>query len=233
VDAVIKVGGSLAETPEVLRSLCVELYQIAKEYAFVVVPGGGRFADAVREFDKKYTLPSVVSHRMAILAMDQYGLLLSHLIPESCCFNGFKEVKSIKEDKKVPVFLPSKLMFHDDSLEASWDVTSDSIAAYIAHRLDAERVILVTDVNGVFTKDPKKFGDAKLMSEVSVKELLSYTKRTSVDKFLPKYLSKNPIDCYVVNGKHPERIKAVLSGRKTICTQIVADAYTHDLKING
>lgn len=224
MDAVIKVGGSLAETPEVLRALCVELCQIAKEYAFVVVPGGASFADAVREFDKKYTLPPVVSHRMAILAMDQYGLVLSHLIPESCCLNGFKEVKSIREAKKVPVFLPSKLMFHDDPLEASWDVTSDSIASYIARRLQAEQVILVTDVNGVFTKDPKKFADAKLMSKVSVRELLSYSERTSVDKFLPKYLSKNPINCYVVNGKHPERIKAVLSGRKTICTRIVADA---------
>jgi 5-(aminomethyl)-3-furanmethanol phosphate kinase len=224
VDAVIKVGGSLAENPEVLRALCVELCHIAKEYVFVVVPGGGGFADVVRKFDKKYTLPSVVSHRMAILAMDQYGYLLSHLIPESCCFNGFKEVKSIREVKKVPVFLPSKLMFHDDSLEASWDVTSDSISACIAHRLDAKRVILITDVNGVFTKDPKKFGDAKLMSEIPVMKLLSYAGRTSVDKFLPKYLSQNPIDCYVVNGKHPERIKAVLSGRKTICTQIVADA---------
>ncbi|MCJ7761912.1 hypothetical protein MUP38_00470 [Candidatus Bathyarchaeota archaeon] len=224
MDAVIKVGGSLAQTPAVLRALCVELCQIAKEYAFVVVPGGARFADAVREFDKKYALPPVVAHRMAILAMDQYGLVLSHLIPESCCLNGFKEVTSIREAKKVPVFLPSKLMFHDDSLEASWDVTSDSIAAYIAHRLQAKRVILVTDVNGVFTKDPKKFVDAKLMSEVSVRELLSYAERTSVDKFLPKYLSKNPIDCYVVNGKHPERIRAVLSGRKTICTRVVADA---------
>ena len=223
MDAVIKVGGSLAETPEMLRALCVELCQIAKEYAFAVVPGGARFADAVREFDKKYTLPPVVSHRMAILAMDQYGLVLSHLIPESRCINGFKEVKSIRDDKKVPVFLPSKLMLHDNSLEASWDVTSDSIAAYIAHRLHAKRVILVTDVNGVFTKDPKKFADAKLMREVSVRELLSYAERTSVDKFLPKYLSKNPIDCYVVNGKHPERIKTVLSGRKTICTRIVAD----------
>jgi aspartokinase-like uncharacterized kinase len=208
----------------VLRALCVELCQIAKEYAFVVVPGGGRFADAVREFDEKYALPPVVSHRMAILAMDQYGLVLSHLIPESCYLNGFEELKSIRDDKKVPVFLPSKLMFHDDSLEASWAVTSDSIAAYIAHRLHAERVILVTDVNGVFKKDPKKFADAKLMSMVSVGELLSYAERTSVDKFLPKYLSDNPIDCYVVNGKHPERIKAVLSGRKTVCTRIVADA---------
>jgi 5-(aminomethyl)-3-furanmethanol phosphate kinase len=224
VDAVIKVGGSLAQTPEVLRALCVELCQIAEDYKVVVVPGGGRFADAVREFDEKYALPPVVSHRMAILAMDQYGLVLSHLIPESHCINSFKEVKSIREDKKVPVFLPSKLMLHDDSLEVSWDVTSDSIVAYIAHRLHAERVILVTDVNGVFTKDPKKFADAKLMSEVSVRELLSYAERTCVDKFLPKYLSKNPIDCYVVNGKYPERINAVLSGRKTICTRLVADA---------
>jgi hypothetical protein len=77
-------------------------------------------------------------------------------------------------------------------------------------------------VDGVFTKDPKTHADAKLINEVSVEELLSRVGRTSVDKFLPKFLSKNRLDCYVVNGKYPERISAVLSGQRTTCTRIVA-----------
>jgi hypothetical protein len=222
MDAVIKVGGSLAETTDALKALGVELCRIAKKYAIVVVPGGGKFADAVRAFDKKFTLPPVVSHRLAILAMDQYGLVLSQLIPESCTIDALKDARRISNAKKVLIFPPSKLMFQDDALEASWDVTSDSIAAYIACRLHAERVILVTDVDGVFTKDPKTHADAKLINEVSVEELLSRVGRTSVDKFLPKFLSKNRLDCYVVNGKYPERISAVLSGQRTTCTRIVA-----------
>lgn len=121
----------------------------------------------------------------------------------------------------APVFLPSRLMFEEDPLENSWDVTSDTIAAYYAFRLGAAKVILVTDVDGVFTKDPKKFKDAKLFKKLSNKKLLTLG-RTSVDKFLPKLLSETPLDCYIVNGKCPERIDAVLSGRDTVCTRIVA-----------
>jgi aspartokinase-like uncharacterized kinase len=45
-------------------------------------------------------------------------------------------------------------------------------------------------------------------------------KRTSVDKFLPKLLLNLPIDCFVVNGLFPERVKAVLDGQEAVCTLI-------------
>jgi aspartokinase-like uncharacterized kinase len=48
-----------------------------------VVPGGGEFADVVRCLDERFSLTCGVSHRMAILGMDQYGLLLSDLMPNS------------------------------------------------------------------------------------------------------------------------------------------------------
>ena len=56
MDAVIKVGGSLAEKPAALKALCTRLSEIAKEHSVVVVPGGGKFADAVRECDNQYGL---------------------------------------------------------------------------------------------------------------------------------------------------------------------------------
>jgi len=120
----------------------------------------------------------------------------------------------------VPIFLPSRLMFQDDPLEHSWDVTSDSIAAYIASRLNTDKVILVTDVDGIFTSDPKKYSDAKLIKKLSTKKLLKLAQRTSVDKFLPKLLLNTQIDCYVVNGAYPERIEAILAGQHTICTLV-------------
>jgi hypothetical protein len=64
MDAVMKIGGSLAEDPERLRALCTKLSEFAKKYAIVVVPGGGRFADVVRDFDKRFILFSGISHRM-------------------------------------------------------------------------------------------------------------------------------------------------------------------------
>jgi len=222
MDAVIKIGGSLAEDAERLRVLCTKLGEFAKKFAIVVVPGGGRFADVVRDFDKRFTLAGAISHRMAILGMDQFGLLLSQIIPNSCATYLLSDAKQLSEIRVVPIFLPSRLMFKEDPLENSWDVTSDSIAAYVAGRLHVAQVLLVTDVDGIFTKDPKKHADAALIERLSAEELLKLNKRTSVDRFLPKLLLESSIDCYVVNGKHPERIEAVLAGQQATCTLIAA-----------
>ena len=45
------------------------------------MPGGGPFADAVREFDRAMGLSSDAAHWMAILAMDQYAHVLAERIP--------------------------------------------------------------------------------------------------------------------------------------------------------
>jgi aspartokinase-like uncharacterized kinase len=220
VDAVIKVGGSLAKDPERLSVLCHKLSELAKKYALVLVPGGGRFADAVREYDRRFALSSIVSHTMAILGMDQFGLLLSQVIPNSRVFCQLENAKEFSEAKDVPIFLPSHWLFQEDPLEKSWDVTSDSIAAYFASMVNAEKVVLVTDVDGVFTSDPKKDSDATLIERLSAEKLLALNQRTSVDCYLPKLLLEAPIDCYVVNGKYPGRVEAVLAGQQTRCTLI-------------
>ena len=69
-------------------------------------------------------------------------------------------------------------------------------------------------------EDPKKTGDITLFETLSAKQLQSWNKTTSVDKTLPKLLLKTQLQCYVVNGKHPERIKNILENKKTVCTQI-------------
>ena len=221
MEAVVKVGGSLAESPATLRILCKELSKLSKRHRMLIVPGGGRFADEVRESDKMFDLSSTITHRMAVLGMDQFGLLLSDITPNSQVTYSLKEAKKLSKDRILPVLLPSRLMFRDDQLEHSWDVTSDSIAAHIALKVHAEKLILATDVDGIFSNNPKEDFDAKLIEKMSVRELLSWNKRTSVDKFLPKILSDKLLKCYVVNGKHPKRIEDILENRETVCTRII------------
>jgi aspartokinase-like uncharacterized kinase len=121
---VVKVGGGIGD--DALPGVCAAL---AHRRSLLVVPGGGRFADAVRDADRRFGLHAHTSHRMAILGMEQFGWLLSDLIPG------------------VPVLLPAGLPI--DELPASWDVTSDSIAAWVAHRVGADRLVLVKAGPGV------------------------------------------------------------------------------------
>jgi len=213
------VGGSLADDPASLTRLCQELGALAKAYRIAVVPGGGEFADTVRKLDKTYSLSNTAAHKMAILAMDQYGFLLSDITPKSYVSRSLEEISNSARGT-LPILLPSKLLFSEDPLEHSWDVTSDTIAAYIAQLLHAEKLVLVTDVDGIFSEDPKKSLDAKLVEELSAEELLGWNRRTSVDKNLPKILLQSNLDCYVVNGGYPERIKLILENKKTVCTHV-------------
>src|SRR4030065_479204 len=134
MDAVIKVGGSLAENPAALKRLCRKLGEIGEQHSVTVVAGGGVFADVVRDMDKRFALAADTAHKMAILGMDQYGLLLSGMIPSSCIVYSFDDAAKFSDAKRVPVFLPSLLIIQEGVLEASWDVTSDSIAAPLSPR---------------------------------------------------------------------------------------------------
>jgi aspartokinase-like uncharacterized kinase len=113
-------------------------------------------------------------------------------------------------------------MFEEDPLENSWDVTSDSIAAYVASRVHAEKLVLVTDVDGVFTSDPKTDSSAKLIENLSAERLLKLNRQTSIDRYLPKLLLDAQINCHVVNGNFPERVEAVLEGLRTTCTFVAS-----------
>lgn len=220
MDALIKIGGSLAEKPDALRALCKTLSGIARKHKILIVPGGGRFADVVRDADRLYALPRQLSHRMAIIGMDQFGLLLSEIISNSTVTDSLLEAMSPLKTGTVPIFLPSKLFNHEEPLEPSWDVTSDSIATYVADRVHANRLVLVTDVDGIFTKDPKNESGAKLIRKLNATDLLKMEKRTSVDLFLPKLLLEKKLNCYVLNGAYPKRIEAILKGETAICTFI-------------
>ncbi len=220
MEAVIKVGGSIAKEVTSLRDLCLELDRLAKYHRIVVMPGGGKFADTVREHDDAYRLSGKVSHKMAILAMDQYGLMLSSIVSNSRCIYDLRETSDHLDSGFLPIFLPSRfLSLKGGGLEPSWDVTSDSIAAYVCRCMNVSMLILVKNVDGIFLDDPKETTNT-LLEEVSASELLSWERGTCVDRYLPKILLESEIVCYVVNGSHPERIGRILKGETTICTRI-------------
>ncbi|KPV63456.1 MAG: Uridylate kinase [Candidatus Bathyarchaeota archaeon BA2] len=220
MEAVMKIGGSLAEDPASLNALCQWLGILAKTHKILIVPGGGKLADIVREIDQSFGLSDVIAHKMAILAMDQFGLFLSDVTPNSCVSYTLEKAKKFSAAGMLPIILPSKLMFRKDSLEHSWDVTSDSVAAFVAGLVNARKLVLVKDVDGIFTSDPKRSEEARLIREVSVHDLLKFG-GTCVDRALPGVLLETKIDCYVVNGNYPERIKAILEDEPTICTRVL------------
>lgn len=219
MEAILKVGGSLAEDPLSLRKLSKKLSELAQTHSMLIVPGGGRFADVVREFDKDFQLSNTTAHKLAILAMDQYGLFLSDITPNSQVCYSLEEIYASSR-RLLPIFLPSQFMSRGNPLEHSWDVTSDTISAYITAVLKSEKLILIKDVDGIFSEDPKKNVNTEFIEKLTARELRRWNRKTSVDKTLPKILLQEKLDCYIVNGKYPKRIEQILEKQKTLCTHV-------------
>jgi 5-(aminomethyl)-3-furanmethanol phosphate kinase len=140
---VIKIGGSLARIPDALGRVCSAVGEIARDWPVVVVPGGGPFADAIREFDRTYGLSDEVAHWMAVLAMDQYAEVLASRIPESRLIVEPGCIQEALEQGSCVVLAPSRWMRSADVLPHSWRVTGDSIAAFVAGALDAGQLLLI------------------------------------------------------------------------------------------
>jgi aspartokinase-like uncharacterized kinase len=107
------------------------------------VPGGGPFADAVREFDRREPLAPDTSHWMAILAMDQYAQVLAERIPGSVLVSEAGAIGKAVASAGIAVLAPYRWLRAADVLPHGWDVTSDSVAAFVAGALDASRLVLI------------------------------------------------------------------------------------------
>ena len=138
---VVKLGGSLLGSPELVKWL--EVLTRHGDGKIVIVPGGGIFADAVRESQKLSNCSDAVAHKMAVMAMDQYAVLMTGLNPALVAAESELEIAERGWQHRAIVWMPSKMVCADETIPANWQVTSDSLAAWLASRLNAQQLILV------------------------------------------------------------------------------------------
>jgi aspartokinase-like uncharacterized kinase len=215
---VVKVGGGLAREAgdDALRALCARIGESGARHPLLVVPGGGHFADAVREYDRRLGLRPRTAHWMAILAMDQLGWALADLIPGAACRRDLGP----PPDGVAAVLLPSALLRERDPLPASWAVTSDSIAAWVAGAAGAGRLVLAKPVDGLYRAWPPA---GEPIARLTVDELAAL-RPGGVDDHLPAALRAARVETWVIDGRRPERLGELLADGRTAGTLIRAPA---------
>jgi aspartokinase-like uncharacterized kinase len=223
-DAVLKVGGSL-ERGQGLERLCQEIARLARARRLLVVPGGGVFADQVRIAYRNHHLGETAAHRMAILAMDQYGLLLAELTPGALATADILSARQAAAQGRAAVLLPAALINQSDPLPHSWQVTSDSIAAWIAGLVKARLLVLLKDVDGLYCKEDQLAAAGEPEREV---DLSKQAAQGGIDAYLARALSGLPLRAWAINGNAPERLGELLETRSTLGTRIVATAWKLD-----
>jgi aspartokinase-like uncharacterized kinase len=197
--------------------LCQEIGRLGGRHHLLVVPGGGDFADTVRDHYRRYRLNETTAHQMALLAMDQYGWLLSELIPDGDVVRDILSARQTAASGRVPILLPATLLIQADPLPHSWQVTSDSIAAWIAGLAGAAQLVLLKDVDGL-RSDPSRNDPAAVRPAMSVKELMN--QRGGVDEYLAVLLASLDLETWVINGQLAERLARLLDTGQTLGTRI-------------
>jgi 5-(aminomethyl)-3-furanmethanol phosphate kinase len=143
VEIVVKVGGGLLAEIAILDAVLTVVAEAARSRRLLIVPGGGPFAEAVRSVDRRIALPDATAHWMAVLGMDQYAHLIAARLAGAVLVADPREIADGRDDRRIPVLMPSRWLRQTDPLPHSWDVTSDSIAAWVAGRVGARRLVLV------------------------------------------------------------------------------------------
>ena len=148
VHTVVKVGGSLLGRAGAFDRVIEALTAFRPGRRLVVVPGGGPFADAVRQMFRRVKIGEDAAHWMAVLGMDQYAHAVAARAPGAALVEQPSEIETAIAAGQLPVLAPYRWLRAADPLPHSWDVTSDSIAAWVAGALGARRVVLIKPTAG-------------------------------------------------------------------------------------
>lgn len=190
---VVKLGGSLNADP--LLPQWLDLLTQLGGGRVVVVCGGGRFADAVREHQALWHFDDLAAHNMALLAMMQTAYFLRGLNPALQMATSDADVARVLRLGKTPLWAPLSLLTDQGNAETNWSVTSDSIALGLAQRLGAAELLVVKSC----TVDPL----------LSLEQLGA---ASIVDARFASLAAEGSVAVRFMHHEHPQAMRALLLG---------------------
>ncbi|UCC58794.1 MAG: isopentenyl phosphate kinase family protein [Candidatus Bathyarchaeum sp.] len=256
---VLKLGGSVItnkkkpSTPNLraIERLANEISQ-AKISSLILVHGGGSFGHPVAE---RYSLAEGFRDRSQVMGFSEthramtelnslvMEALISHNIPavevqpSSCVVTKAgritnMELNPLKKMLKmgfVPVLYGDAVL---DSEKGFAILSGDQLVSSLAITLDAKRIIMGVDEDGLYTADPKTDPSAHLIDQITLEELKSLkhtiegSKATDVTggmlrKIIELTLAiEQDIQTLIVNATKSQRVYKALKGEKVIGTII-------------
>ncbi len=201
---VVKLGGSLAGHPSLAQWL--KALVRSRSARFAVVPGGGPFADAVRQSQRTWRFSDEIAHSMAIGAMEQFGRMLGGIEPALVVCSTRAQIRASWNHGRVALWLPQRLMRRNNQLAHSWDVTSDTIAAWLARSLHADGLLLVKSC-----PLPARPGDAAALASAGI-----------VDPSLPGFLANSAFAFRVAQRRQSNRLEQIVTAMRGRVTNSAA-----------
>ena len=136
---VIKIGGSWIKNPNLPK--LIKILMKLKKQRFVIVPGGGIFADSVRYASQLNNLREYDSHFLALKSTEIFG----HIIKSFD--NKIHITEKIDDFKEKNLWLPSKILKNVRNFKKNWESTSDSVATWLYSKIHSEGIIFVKSIS--------------------------------------------------------------------------------------
>ena len=106
--------------------------------------------------------------------------------------------------------------------------STDAVSAILAEYINADKLINLTSVDGMYTKDPNKFDDAELVSEITATDLLEFLSGKDVkagtyeffDTTAVQMIKRSNLETVITNGFEPENLIKAVNG-EDIGTRVI------------
>ncbi len=215
---VVRIGGSVVASPptaEIIAEYAELLERLEKQkHKLVVVVGGGSVARDFIELAQDLSLNEAGQDEVAISVSRLFAQLFALKL-------GDLSLNSVPRtvDDAVKLFGRGKIVIMGGVKPG---MTTDTVSAMVAEKIAADLLVKASDVDGVYTKDPKKYDDAEKIDRLSFDDLGALFEldehRAGINQILdPKavrVLQKCRIKMIVVNGFKPENVSLALKGEK-------------------
>ncbi|RLG01715.1 MAG: UMP kinase [Thaumarchaeota archaeon] len=219
LNIVVKIGGHLISTRDGINVDLFKRYsrlfsEIYDGGRWCIVVGGGeearRYVKAARSLGVNESICDLIAVKVtrinALLLASLLGERAIQKIPES-----LEELIQYSSRGKIVVM---------GGLQPGQSTIA--VSALAAEAINADKLIVATDVDGIYTDDPKLNPDARLLEEVTLSQLMKIVEKTShkageyklIDMVAYKVLSRSHIQTIYLNGMDPENVRRAIMGER-------------------
>ncbi len=214
---VISLGGSVIVPKELDVKFLKEFVKLIKKYRkkhkFSIVCGGGHTARIYTRKAKEFNLSTKEAHELGVSATHLNAQFLAKVLNAT-----FSKEHPLKIGKMKGIIVSG-------GYKPGW--TTDTDAALIAKSMKADILVNITDVKGIYTKDPDKYKDAKLIQNMSWKEfekmfgkkITGAGKHYVFDPLAGQICKKNKIKVVVIS-KNLKNLENLLKDKKFVGTVV-------------
>lgn len=220
---VIKVGGSILSLSEEEIFSFKEAKTLKQTFdgidnkQYILCVGGGFLCRKYQKLMKENNIIDKEQHNIGVASINMNAVMLKSVFGEE----AEEEILKYKDyDENYSIVFKKKFMI---TAAGSPGHSSDWNTVKLALRSNSKIIISLKNIDGVYTKDPKKYPEAKHLESISWDEYINIIGNPSVfepggnypvDIYAAKLAKEKGIKFYIISGSDFDNMKKSINGEK-------------------